>query len=84
MIFICASGLGFSIAGGIGNQHVEGDNGIYVTKVIPGGVAEVEGSLLANDKLLKVKCISVEMSSTRVVVLYLSVVWRFPQLGLLV
>eukprot|EP00117_Sycon_ciliatum_P039774 scpid36247/ scgid29339/ Disks large homolog 2; Postsynaptic density protein 93 len=47
-------GLGFSIAGGIGNQHVEGDNGIYVTKVIPGGVAEVEGSLLANDKLLKV------------------------------
>jgi hypothetical protein len=26
-------GLGFSIAGGIGNQHIPGDNGIFVTKV---------------------------------------------------
>ncbi|KAF3857668.1 hypothetical protein F7725_010869 [Dissostichus mawsoni] len=31
------SGLGFSIAGGLGNQHIPGDNSIYVTKVIEGG-----------------------------------------------
>ena len=28
-----SKGLGFTIAGGIGNQHIPGDNGIYVTKV---------------------------------------------------
>ena len=27
-----SKGLGFTIAGGIGNQHIPGDNGIYVTK----------------------------------------------------
>ncbi|MCJ8748365.1 hypothetical protein PDJAM_G00164050 [Pangasius djambal] len=27
-------GLGFSIAGGVGNQHIPGDNSIYVTKII--------------------------------------------------
>ncbi|KAK7944453.1 hypothetical protein WMY93_000181 [Mugilogobius chulae] len=30
-------GLGFSIAGGVGNQHIPGDNSIYVTKIIEGG-----------------------------------------------
>ena len=30
-----SKGLGFTIAGGIGNQHIPGDNGIYVTKVRP-------------------------------------------------
>ncbi|XP_041093282.1 disks large homolog 4-like [Polyodon spathula] len=32
-------GLGFSIAGGLGNQHIPGDNSIYVTKIIEGGAA---------------------------------------------
>ncbi|XP_014672434.1 PREDICTED: discs large homolog 1-like protein [Priapulus caudatus] len=47
-------GLGFSIAGGVGNQHVPGDDGIYVTKVIPGGAAEADGRLGVGDKLLSV------------------------------
>jgi disks large protein 1 len=46
---------GFSIAGGIGNQHIPGDNGIYVTKIMEGGAAHVDGRLSIGDKLLNVK-----------------------------
>lgn len=48
-------GLGFSIAGGIGNQHIPGDNGIYVTKIMDGGAAQVDGRLIVGDKLVAVK-----------------------------
>ncbi|KAK1879033.1 Disks large like 1 [Dissostichus eleginoides] len=44
--------LGFSIAGGLGNQHIPGDNSIYVTKVIEGGAAHKDGRLQIGDKLL--------------------------------
>lgn len=47
-------GLGFSIAGGIGNEHVPGDVGIYVTKIIEGGAADLDGRLRVGDKLLAV------------------------------
>uniref|UniRef100_A0A8C5BN96 Discs large homolog 1-like protein n=1 Tax=Gadus morhua TaxID=8049 RepID=A0A8C5BN96_GADMO len=47
-------GLGFSIAGGVGNQHVPGDNSIYVTKVIEGGAAHKDGRLQIGDKLMAV------------------------------
>lgn len=47
-------GLGFSIAGGIGNQHIPGDNGIYVTKIMEGGAAQVDGRLSIGDKLIAV------------------------------
>nr|XP_022286484.1 disks large homolog 1-like isoform X4 [Crassostrea virginica] len=47
-------GLGFSIAGGIGNQHIPGDNGIFVTKVIEGGAAEQDGRLAVGDRLIAV------------------------------
>lgn len=48
-------GLGFSIAGGIGNQHIPGDNGIYVTKIMEGGAAHVDGRLAVGDKLIAVR-----------------------------
>ncbi|XP_063244259.1 disks large 1 tumor suppressor protein [Bacillus rossius redtenbacheri] len=48
-------GLGFSIAGGIGNQHIPGDNGIYVTKIMDGGAAQIDGRLLVGDKLVAVR-----------------------------
>lgn len=48
------SGLGFSIAGGVGNQHIPGDNSIYVTKVIEGGAAHKDGRLQIGDKLIAV------------------------------
>lgn len=53
------SGLGFSIAGGLGNQHIPGDNGIYVTKIMGGGAAHRDGRLRVGDKLLMVKNTSV-------------------------
>lgn len=49
-----SSGLGFSIAGGCGNQHVLGDDGIFVTKLIPGGPAEEDGTLDVGDRIIKV------------------------------
>ncbi|KAG8240112.1 hypothetical protein J437_LFUL019663, partial [Ladona fulva] len=48
-------GLGFSIAGGIGNQHIPGDNGIYVTKIMEGGAAQADGRLCVGDKLVAVQ-----------------------------
>jgi len=48
-------GLGFTIAGGIGNQHIPGDNGIYVTKVMDGGAAAADGRIHVGDRLVAVK-----------------------------
>lgn len=48
------TGLGFSIAGGVGNQHIPGDNSIYITKIIEGGAAHKDGRLQIGDKLLAV------------------------------
>ncbi|TMS01220.1 Disks large-like protein 4, partial [Larimichthys crocea] len=53
-------GLGFSIAGGVGNQHVPGDNSIYVTKIIEGGAAHRDGRLQIGDKILAVNHNSLE------------------------
>ncbi|XP_043927091.1 disks large homolog 2 isoform X3 [Protopterus annectens] len=53
-------GLGFSIAGGIGNQHIPGDNSIYVTKIIEGGAAQKDGRLEIGDRLLMVNNYSLE------------------------
>lgn len=55
------AGLGFSIAGGVGNQHIPGDNGIYVTKIMAGGAAHRDGRLRVGDKLLMVKNTSVSV-----------------------
>ncbi|XP_078522596.1 disks large homolog 1 isoform X6 [Lissotriton helveticus] len=53
-------GLGFSIAGGVGNQHISGDNSIYVTKIIEGGAAHKDGRLQIGDKLLAVNSACLE------------------------
>jgi len=50
-----SKGLGFTIAGGIGNQHIPGDNGIYVTKVMEGGAAAQAASISVGDRLVAVK-----------------------------
>lgn len=47
-------GLGFSIAGGKGNQHVPNDDGIYITKIIDGGAAQQDGRLQVGDKIMRV------------------------------
>uniref|UniRef100_A0A8C5AYY0 Discs, large homolog 4a (Drosophila) n=1 Tax=Gadus morhua TaxID=8049 RepID=A0A8C5AYY0_GADMO len=53
-------GLGFSIAGGVGNQHVAGDNSIYVTKIIEGGAAHRDGRLQIRDRILAVNSMNLE------------------------
>ncbi|XP_059400229.1 disks large homolog 2 isoform X25 [Carassius carassius] len=53
-------GLGFSIAGGLGNQHIPGDNSIYVTKIIDGGAAQKDGRLQVGDRLLMVNNYTLE------------------------
>ncbi|NWS12876.1 DLG1 protein, partial [Pachyramphus minor] len=57
---IISAGLGFSIAGGVGNQHIPGDNSIYVTKIIEGGAAHKDGKLQIGDKLLAVNSVCLE------------------------
>ncbi|KFP03136.1 Disks large 2, partial [Calypte anna] len=57
---IFSPGLGFSIAGGVGNQHIPGDNSIYVTKIIDGGAAQKDGRLQVGDRLLMVNNYSLE------------------------
>ena len=45
-------GLGFTIAGG---QNLEGfPEGIYVTKITPGGLAEQNGQIQPGDRLIQV------------------------------
>lgn len=51
-------GLGFSIAGGRGNQHIQGDNGIFITKIIDGGAAQTDGRLQVGDKIISVNGIA--------------------------
>uniref|UniRef100_A0AAQ4R3G1 Discs, large homolog 4a (Drosophila) n=1 Tax=Gasterosteus aculeatus aculeatus TaxID=481459 RepID=A0AAQ4R3G1_GASAC len=53
-------GLGFSIAGGVGNQHIPGDNSIYVTKIIEGGAAHKDCRLQIGDKILAVNNVCLE------------------------
>ncbi|NWZ78236.1 DLG2 protein, partial [Poecile atricapillus] len=63
LLMICLQyfpGLGFSIAGGVGNQHIPGDNSIYVTKIIDGGAAQKDGRLQVGDRLLMVNNYSLE------------------------
>ncbi|NXS46257.1 DLG1 protein, partial [Balaeniceps rex] len=57
---VLITGLGFSIAGGVGNQHIPGDNSIYVTKIIEGGAAHKDGKLQIGDKLLAVNSVCLE------------------------
>lgn len=47
--------MGFTIAGGVGNVHLPGDNGVYVTKILEGGAAHKDGRMEVGDKLIGVK-----------------------------
>ncbi|XP_050088167.1 disks large 1 tumor suppressor protein isoform X16 [Anopheles aquasalis] len=62
-----SKGLGFSIAGGISNQHIPGDNGIYVTKIMEGGAAQIDGRLAVGDKLIAVRTADGERNLENVV-----------------
>ncbi|KAH7643178.1 disks large 1 tumor suppressor protein-like protein [Dermatophagoides farinae] len=55
-----SKGLGFSIAGGVGNEHLPGDNNIYVTKIMDKGAAALDGRLECGDRLVAVNDILLE------------------------
>lgn len=48
------NGLGFSISGGLFTEHIKNDHGIFVTKIIPGGAADMDGKLAVGDRLISV------------------------------
>jgi hypothetical protein len=48
------NGLGFSISGGLFTEHIFNDNGIFITKIIKGGAADMDGRLNVGDRLLSV------------------------------
>eukprot|EP00116_Pleurobrachia_bachei_P006820 sb/3467082/ len=53
-------GLGISIAGGKGNRHIPDNDGIYITKIIPDGAADKDGTLQVLDRILSVNGIAIE------------------------
>ncbi|CAL8288981.1 unnamed protein product [Boreogadus saida] len=48
------SGLGFNIVGGVDQQYVVNDNGIYVCKIKENGAAALDGRLEEGDKILAI------------------------------
>eukprot|EP00047_Mylnosiga_fluctuans_P023148 m.132850 g.132850 ORF g.132850 m.132850 type:complete len:1148 (+) comp9493_c0_seq6:118-3561(+) len=57
------SGLGFSVAGGTDNPVEENDGAIYVTTIIPGGSAELDGRLRVGDRIIEVNGVNLEAVS---------------------
>jgi len=47
--------LGFSITGGVGSQHIRGDDGIYVKSVQDGGLISWDGRIWVGDQIVGVK-----------------------------
>ncbi|XP_054157108.1 disks large homolog 2-like [Oppia nitens] len=47
-------GFGLCISGGRNNQHIKGDNGIFVTRVVDNGVAERDGRICVGDQLIAI------------------------------
>ena len=48
-------GLGLTIAGGIGNQHIPGDNGIFITRIWEDEGASSDLRIDVGDMILSVK-----------------------------
>lgn len=53
-LFLIFSGLGFNIVGGVDQQYVKNDSGIYVSKIKECGAAALDGRLQEGDKILSV------------------------------
>lgn len=54
------SGLGFNIRGGVDIPHINGDTGIFVTKIRENGAAFKDGRLKEGDKILEINGESLE------------------------
>ncbi|KAM4625601.1 deubiquitinase DESI2-like [Polymixia lowei] len=54
------AGLGFNIVGGLDQQYVLNDSGIYVSKIKEDGAAALDGRLREGDKILAINGIKLE------------------------
>lgn len=55
-----STGLGFNIVGGVDQQYVVNDNGIYVSKIKDDGAAALDGRLQEGDKILAINGVQLE------------------------
>lgn len=56
-------GLGFSLAGGMFTEHIKNDHGLFVSKIWPGGEADLDGKLSVGDRLMSVDGFSLEYAT---------------------
>lgn len=49
------TGLGFNIVGGVDQQYITNDSGIYVARIKEDGAAALDGRLQEGDKIIAVK-----------------------------
>ncbi|XP_071354597.1 synaptojanin-2-binding protein [Trachinotus anak] len=54
------AGLGFNIVGGVDQQFVVNDSGIYVSKIKDDGAAALDGRLQEGDKILAINGVKLE------------------------
>ncbi|XP_056151318.1 synaptojanin-2-binding protein [Lampris incognitus] len=54
------AGLGFNIVGGLDQQYVLNDSGIYVSKIKEDGAAALDGRLREGDKIVAINGIKLE------------------------
>eukprot|EP00064_Thunnus_orientalis_P014768 superscaffoldBa00002621_g14815 len=54
------AGLGFNIVGGVDQQFVVNDSGIYVSKIKEDGAAGLDGRLKEGDKILAINGVKLE------------------------
>ncbi|KAG7229159.1 hypothetical protein INR49_013102 [Caranx melampygus] len=54
------AGLGFNIVGGVDQQFVVNDSGIYVSKIKEDGAAGLDGRLQEGDKILAINGVELE------------------------
>ncbi|XP_070697842.1 synaptojanin-2-binding protein [Pempheris klunzingeri] len=54
------AGLGFNIVGGVDQQYVVNDSGIYVSKIKEDGAAALDGRLQEGDKILAINGVTLE------------------------
>ncbi|TDG99224.1 hypothetical protein EPR50_G00207940 [Perca flavescens] len=55
-----SAGLGFNIVGGVDQQYVVADSGIYVAKIKEDGAAALDGRLQEGDKILTINGLKLE------------------------
>lgn len=58
-----ANGFGFTISGGLFTEHIKNDHGLFVTKIWPGGEADLDGKLVVGDRIISVREVFITLFS---------------------